>query len=156
MIPSHEFSPQPNITRAVLLSVKPQYAELIASALKRVEFRRAWATENVGVIVIYASSPVQRIVAMANIQEVVHAAPTTLWSYCSTYGGGLTRQELRDYFYGKNRGYAVLLKSVRKLKIPVDPKILFDNFIAPQSFRYLTSSEMAKLVSKVAISIDDI
>jgi predicted transcriptional regulator len=127
------------------LSVKPKYADLIVSGEKRVEFRRVWAAEEVGLIAIYTSSPVQRIVALVDVEDVVRASPQRLWRHCTSLGGGLTAHELADYFDGKAHGYAVLLGEVRKFKKPVDPRILFKTFSAPQSFRYLTATEIKRL-----------
>jgi len=115
------------------------------SGQKRVEFRRTWAANQVGLIVIYSSSPIQRIVATIGVDEVVSASPSKLWSYCGSHGGGLTRRELFKYFDGKAQGYAVLLREVRVLHKPIEPQCLFEPFTAPQSFRYLTVHEVMNL-----------
>ena len=141
---------QPPGGRAILLSIKPKYSDLILSGEKRVEFRRTWAADEVGLIAIYASSPIQRIVALVGVDEVVWASPTKLWSHCTSRGGALTRRELTEYFGGKVQGCAVLLGQVRKLKQPFDPRSVFKEFSAPQSFRYLTGAEVKKLEKRVA------
>lgn len=136
--------------RAILLSVKPKYADLILSGTKRVEFRRTWAAAEVSLIAIYASSPVQRIVALVEVEDIVQASPTVLWNHCTNRGGALSRRELFDYFDGKKQGCAVLLGAVRTLGKPLDPKSLFKAFAPPQSFRYLTPVELGKLEKKAA------
>lgn len=140
--------------RAILLSVKPKYANLIASGQKRVEFRRTWATEEVGVIAIYASSPIQRIIALVGIDSVVYASPKKLWSHCVSKGGALTYTEFTDYFDGKTDGYALLLGEVQVLKNPVDPSQSFTDFSPPQSFRYLTRDEFKSLGKRVTVEVD--
>jgi len=142
-----EYSP-PQAGRAILLSIKPKYSDLILSGEKRVEFRRAWASQEVKLIAVYASSPVQRIVALVEVEEVIWGLPTALWSHCAERGGALTRRELFDYFKGKKQGCAVLLGALRKLKTPLDPRSLVKEFTPPQSFRYLTSTELEKLEKK--------
>ena len=134
--------------RAVLLSVKPKYSTLIVSGEKRVEFRRMWAADQVGIIAVYASSPTQRIVALVDVEGVVWGSPTRLWGHCTSRGGGLTKRELFEYFGDKGQGCAVLLGHVRELKKPIDPRNLFTAFSAPQSFRYLTMPEVTKLQRK--------
>lgn len=138
---------QPQGGRAVLLSIKPKYSDLILSREKLVEFRRSWAREDVGLVVIYASSPQQRLVATVPVQEVIHASPSKLWEYCRSHGGGLTRRELFDYFSGKSKGYAVILGKVKKMRKPIDPGSLIENFSPPQSFRYLTAVELKSIES---------
>lgn len=131
--------------RAVLLSIKPKYADLILGGSKRVEFRRSWAAEEVGVIVLYASSPIQKIVGVVEVDEILVASQTSLWRICTERGGGLTRDSLRDYFAGKSQGFAVLLGKVFKLTMNAEPSNVIENFVPPQSFRYLTSDEYIKI-----------
>lgn len=135
--------------RAIVLSIKPKYAELILAGTKTVELRRKWASEPVGVIVIYASSPVQRLVGMVKVQDVVQAAPPTLWKHCTQRGGGLTRGELLEYFSDTQSGYAVLLEGAVRFSNMIDPKRVIDDFTPPQSFRYISPVEMRKIEQKL-------
>lgn len=145
MMPFQEFSP-PLGARTILLSIKPIYSDLIAAGEKRVEFRRSWASEEVGLIAIYASSPIQRIVGVVEVEEVVKASPTKLWSLSASRGRGLTKVTFKEYFDGKENGYAILLGKVHKLKNPLTPSAVVHNFSPPQSFRYLTATELKRLV----------
>jgi predicted transcriptional regulator len=135
----------PPAGKAIVLSIKPKYAELILAGKKTVELRRMWAAEPVSVIVIYASSPIQRLVGIVNVQKVVQAAPSILWNLCLDRGGGLTRRELLDYFNGTKSGYAVLLENVVRFKNMIDPSSVIANFRAPQSFRYISADEVQEL-----------
>lgn len=146
---SRESSPHPG-GRAILLSIKPKYAELILSGSKRVEFRRSWATQEVGIIVLYSSSPIQKIVGVVEVHEVLVASPTSLWRTCTDRNGGLTQKELRTYFAGKSAGVAVLLGKVHKSPTPLELSDVIGNFAPPQSFRYLDSIEYAKLARRMA------
>lgn len=131
--------------RAVLLSIKPKYADLILSGVKRVEFRRSWAAQDVSVIVLYSSAPIQKIVGVVEVDEAVVASPTALWKTCTERGGSLTRDEFRSYFAGKSQGTAVLLGKVFKFAKHVDPGRIISKFVPPQSFRYLDASEYTRL-----------
>jgi predicted transcriptional regulator len=135
--------------RAVLLSVKPKYVDLILAGTKTVEFRRSWAVQEVGVLVIYASSPVQKLVAIANVDGVQHLSPTRLWKVSQQCGGGLTQAELKAYYAGKDRGFAVMLGKVKPAHKQADPKELFPGFVPPQSFRYLDEKELRLVESKL-------
>jgi len=139
------FAPQAAARKAVLLSIKPKYSELILSGAKRVEFRRRWAASEVGLIAIYATAPVRRIVAFVAVEDVVWASPNELRRHCAERGGALSQQELSDYFGGGRHGYAVLLGRVQKINAPIDPRNVFTGFSAPQSFRYLTEAEIDTL-----------
>jgi predicted transcriptional regulator len=131
--------------RSIVLSIKPQYAELILSGTKTVEFRRAWAAESIDTIVIYASAPIQKLVGIVRVTDIVRAKPTALWSYCSKCGGGLSKSELLAYLEGKDKGFAVLLRGAKRFSKNVAPETLIKDFSPPQSFRYLTNTEARRL-----------
>ena len=135
----------PQSGRAVLLSVKPRYSQLIVAGSKQVEFRRVWATEPVQWIAVYSSSPTQQIVGVVEVESVVVGSASALWQLNGTRGGGLTRAELRSYFAGKREGYAVMLGRVLIPPNPIEPSKIVPAFRAPQSYRYLTESEMNRL-----------
>lgn len=128
--------------KSVLISIHPHFVDLILSGVKRIEFRRVWAKEPVDQLVIYATSPIKRIVAVVSIEEVVVASVSGLWCLCQELGGGLTRRELRNYYSGCRLGYGIKLGSVSRIKLPQDPRCHFDGFQAPQSFRYLKPEEL--------------
>jgi predicted transcriptional regulator len=146
-----EFSNSPS-GRAILLSIKPVYSDLILAGKKKIELRRSWAADDVGVIALYASAPVQRIVALVDVKDVITATPTKLWGHCKRLGGGLSKAELDDYLDGKDEGYGIFLGRVHKLSKPVDPEAVFNDFHAPQSFRYLSDAEIRKLAKTLVIT----
>lgn len=131
--------------RAVLLSVKPRFAEQIFAGTKTVEFRRSWAAEPVGLAVIYSSSPVQCLVGIVEIEGAIMAAPASIWRECRVRGPGLERKELMEYFAGKSQVYGILLGKLTRPEKPVRPNSLFKGFRPPQSFRYLTATELRRI-----------
>ena len=136
---------RPQGPRAVLLSIKPRFAEQILTGTKTVEFRRSWAAEYVGLAVIYSSSPVQLLVGIVEIEGTVLASPASVWTKCRARGPGLDRKELMEYFAGKDQAYGILLGSLTRSEKPVRPKSLFRNFRPPQSYRYLTTAELRRI-----------
>lgn len=135
--------------KAILLSVKPKYADLITAGTKLVELRRSWPSQQVGMIAIYSTSPVKSIVAIVDVEEIVKASPSRIWTYARDYGGGLTKGELKEYLSGKKEGYAVLLKNVRVFSKPINPTKVIEDFTAPQGFRYLAEKELQKLLKEL-------
>ena len=132
--------------RAILLSVRPKYAEQIAAGIKRVEFRRVWTYEPVRLLALYSTAPTSRVIAFAPIQKIVEDTPTALWEYAKEFGGGLTRKELFAYMAGRKRGFALILGRVRVMKRPIDPTVCIPSFHVPQSFRYLSARELKVMV----------
>jgi predicted transcriptional regulator len=133
--------------RAVLLSIKPKYADLILAGTKTVELRRSWPSNDIGVIVIYSSAPVQRLTGIALISEIKECDFDTLWAVSQAHGGGVTYDELSGYIDKKKLSYGVMLGKVMPAEVPVDPKTLFPNFTPPQGFLYLTPPDFQRTTS---------
>lgn len=147
-----EFSDSHNGS-AILLSVKPKFANLIAEGSKLVELRRTVPAQAVGTIAIYSSSPVQAIVALADVKKTIEASPSKLWLIAKDNGGGLTRSELMAYFDSKKTGFAIMLQNVRVYDKPVKPLKIFKSFSAPQSFKYLSSNELKRLEQLLELGV---
>lgn len=144
MTPSIDYSPFPNGS-SILISIKPRFVDLILAGSKKVELRRAIPNQPITAMAIYSSAPTQAIVALVTVVEIIEASASRLWEIARDNGGGLRRDELREYFSGKKTGFAIILGSIRRFETPIDPKAIFSRFTPPQSFRYLTPVEMQKL-----------
>jgi predicted transcriptional regulator len=135
-----ESSQQPT-GRAVLLSIKPKYADLILSGSKTVELRRSWPSNDIGVMVIYSSAPVQRLTGIALIDDIRECDFGNLWKVSQAHGGGVTYEELQDYIGQKRLAYGVMLGRV------VPAEILFPNFTPPQGFMYLSPQDYQRVMN---------
>lgn len=136
--------------RAALISIHPRYVDKIISGEKKLEFRRSWAVQPVDGLVIYATSPVQRIVALVEVEKVIFGSPNKLWSLSKDLGGGISRRDLFAYLDGKATAVAIELGTVTPFVDGLDPTRLFgQEFRAPQSFRYLKQEEHRKLCKLV-------
>ncbi len=133
--------------RSVLLSIKPKYADLILAGTKTVELRRSWPSNDVGVMVIYSSAPVQRLTGLALINEIKECDFEALWSVSQAHGGGVTYEELEEYIDGKKISYGVMLGRVLPAEVLVDPKSLFPNFTPPQGFLYLSPQDFQRVTT---------
>lgn len=141
-----ESSQQPT-GRAVLLSIKPKYADLIIAGSKTVELRRSWPSNDIGVMVIYSSAPVQRLTGIALIKEVRECDLESLWEIAQEHGGGVTYEELQTYIDKKKNCYGVLLGRVAPAEVLVDPKDLFPAFTPPQGFLYLSPADYQRVIA---------
>lgn len=138
----------PKPPKIALISIRPCFVEKILSGEKRLEFRRSWAAEPVDVLVIYSSSPTQKIVGTVNVAGITEGSPTALWKLAKKKGGGVTRQLIYDYFEGKKTGFAIEIADIFEFEYPVDPKKVFKGFFAPQSFRYLDTKDYNKILQQ--------
>lgn len=120
----------------VLLSIKPQFAEQIFSGVKKYEFRKTlFKRSNVDTVVLYASSPIQRVLGEFKILSVLSNNPSDIWE-TTQKESGITRDFFFDYFKDKDVAHAIEIGEVIRYH---SPKFLLDYNIkhAPQSFRYL-------------------
>jgi predicted transcriptional regulator len=140
-----ESSTQPS-GRAVLLSIKPKYADLILAGTKRVELRRSWPSNDVGVMVLYSSAPVQKFVGVAFVDRLEERDFEGLWTLSQDHGGGVTYEELKHYVKGKRTAFGIMIKRVQAAEAKVDPKDLFSGFMPPQSFLYLEPVEFPRVM----------
>lgn len=120
----------------VLLSIKPEYAEQIFAGTKKYEFRRVvFKNETVKEVIVYASSPVQKVIGEFSIDSVLAESPEMLWKQTSQYAG-IEEKDFRAYFVGKKTCYAIKIKKTRRYRTPLDLQEAFDK-LPPQSFVYL-------------------
>lgn len=135
--------------KIALLSIYPRYANKILSGVKRLEFRKSWATSDVSAFVIYATVPVQKIVGIAHVKQVHRGSATALWRLAQRIGGGVSRRVLYDYFRGKQEGFAIEIESVSPCSVPLDPETYLPNFTPPQSFSYLDQASYKRIQTAI-------
>lgn len=137
-----------------LISIRPNFANKILSGEKKLEFRRRWTTKPIEYLVIYSSSPVQRIVAVASIIGVTEGTETALWDLAKERKGGVTRKLIREYFADRETGFAIELGEILKFPERVNPRSKFPNFRPPQSFRYLDEDEYEWFINNCGIKLE--
>lgn len=64
--------------------------------------------------------------------------PSALWHRLKD-DAGISEEEFFDYFRNHEVGFAFEMVDVEKFEKPEDPKIIFPNFVPPQSFCYIES-----------------
>lgn len=125
-----------------LLPIKPVYADAIVEGRKHVEFRKTRFRRRVTHVAVYASTPVQRIIAIFRVVDCEHASPAHLWKRHHAVGA-ISSDDFRSYYADVERGVAIHIADVLPLATPVRLDVL--QVSAPQSFRYLTARETARL-----------
>ena len=121
--------------RKILISINPKHVENIINGSKKFEYRKVAAKQDISSIVIYETTPVKRIVAEAEIIDVLILSPDELWKQ-TKQSSGISKEFFDEYFKGKKIAYAYKLG---KVKVYETPKTLLDYGVknAPQSFIYL-------------------
>ena len=133
-------------SNAFLISIKPQFAELIFSGKKTVELRRVPPRVLPGEkSLVYVSSPAMELQGCFEVARMDVAAPSVLWESCGAQSG-ICRRAFMEYFRGKALAHAIViarswrwsssvcLSSLRRRKAGFRP---------PQNFHYLSPGEVA-------------
>ncbi len=119
----------------VILSIKPEFVEKIFSGNKRFEFRRnIFKNRGVKTVLVYASAPVSKVVGEFEIGQIKQMDLVSLWKETKDMAG-ITEEYFYEYFNGKDLGFALEIKNVKKFK---NAKCINETYgkNAPQSFVY--------------------
>ncbi len=120
----------------VLLSIKPEFAEKIFNGTKKYEFRRTiFKNPEIKTIVVYASSPVQKVIGEFDVDYILTGDLEKIWERTEKYAG-IEKSYFMSYFDKKENAHAIKVKKTRRYKESLDLK---ENFKVnpPQSFVYL-------------------
>ena len=120
-----------------LLPIKPEYVQAILAGRKKVEFRKRRVAKPVGAIVIYATSPIKRVVAHFKISQIDEGKPEDLWRLYHLVGG-IEKDAYSSYFRHAKIAVAIGISDLRKLEEPLKLKELIGTDIPPQSYSYLS------------------
>jgi predicted transcriptional regulator len=134
----------------VFISVLPEYAEKIFSKVKSVELRRRFpAVPEGSKLLIYSSSPEQKVLGSASIKSIYNGDTEKIWK---KYNKQACVEEafFDKYFSGVSEGYALELTSIKKFSKPVTLAKLKSKYklIPPQSFKYLEKETYDKMVNE--------
>lgn len=120
----------------VVLSIKPEFASKIFDGSKKFEFRKSIFKNNrVKSVIVYASSPVRKVIGEFEIESILNHDLATLWDLTKDFSG-ISEDFYYKYFAEKQQGYAIQIKSTIRYKKPKCLKADF-NLLPPQSFAYL-------------------
>jgi predicted transcriptional regulator len=121
----------------VLLSIKPHFADLIFAGSKRYEFRRVpFRSRSVTTVVVYASSPVRRVIGEFRVETVLALRKRCLWQKTKRYAG-IEKRYFDIYFEGCHTAYAIKISLPERYPAPMKLEHAFNFNRPPQSFRYL-------------------
>jgi predicted transcriptional regulator len=117
----------------ILISIKPRFARAILDGDKRFELRRFVPRFTAGDrALIYASSPVRRVVGAFTVGELATGSPEEVWQAIGGRGSGLSEQGFLAYMGQAARCAAIEVRAPRRFEPP-----LALPFRPPQSYQFL-------------------
>lgn len=135
---------------ALVISIRPRFAEMIFDGSKTVELRRVCPKISAGdLVLVYVSSPARELQGAFEVLKVISVSPTALWRRVGDKSG-ISRKEFFAYFHAKKKAHALVVKRAWKLSAPICLKTLRrrkGGFRPPQNFHYLRRNESSLLAS---------
>lgn len=119
----------------ILLSINPEYVDQILNKTKLYEFRKVKCKRNIDNIVIYATSPISRVVAEVKVEEILEGMPENIWNITRDFSG-ITHEFFLKYYKNREKAIAYKLGEIKKYSTPKSLNE-FGVKTAPQSFIYL-------------------
>jgi predicted transcriptional regulator len=135
------------------MSIHPEFASRIVGGEKLVEFRRRSAARDVSHILVYATSPVRAVIAVAEVERVERGSPTALWEGFGSVGG-VERSVFRRYFAGLTEGIAYVLGRIWSCTAPLALGQLGLPRSAPQTFQYVTADTLEAVLRRSVLALD--
>ena len=134
--------------KMLLISIKPKFAEKIFSGVKKVELRRVRPKLLPGdVVAVYVSSPIKQLQGSFIVEKIIEKPVNELWGDVQ-FDAGITREEFDQYFLGADHGFGIYIDKYFSICSPVgldELKKQISGFTPPQSYRYLSQTELFQL-----------
>jgi predicted transcriptional regulator len=132
-----------------LISLKEEFFDRIIDGTKPYEFRRVFASslDEPFIGVIYVSSPIQAIKGVVYFDKPIRRTSQELLELARESGYPFI-EGVREYFKGKDTGYALPVKWSKLFKQAIslrDIKKIYPGFRPPQSFYCLENQQFLKL-----------
>lgn len=119
------------------MSIKPEFVDRIISGEKSYEFRRVlYKRDDISRIVVYASSPVCRIVGEIEVASLLTDTPESLWQKTKDKAG-ISEQFFFAYFSGRDKANAIEVKAFHQYEEHIKLKDKYPSLVPPQSFCYV-------------------
>ncbi len=126
----------------ILLSIHPEYVNLIKSGGKKIEFRKKSFSKSISKVLVYSTSPISKIIGYFNVLEIIKSTPTKLWKDFSRVGG-ITEDNYFKYYSNAEEAVGIKIGEMNLFENEVDISVL--GTVPPQSFKYLSEFEFKKV-----------
>ena len=126
----------------MLLSIHTKYVKEILTGNKYYELRGWIYKQDIKYIYIYSSNTDKKIVARFEPLNIIDGTPEDVWNIVSSKSG-INKEEYLSYVntFNYKTMYAIEISNLEILSTYLNPTQIFENFKAPQRFKYLNDYE---------------
>ena len=139
-------------SKTIILSIHPRHVEKILSGKKRYEYRKRVPTD-IQYVVIYATVPVKKVVAVIKIDTILRDVPQNIWKQTKNESG-ISKNFFTEYFKGNKIAYAIKFCEIYELPNPVDITNINGVKKTPQAYMYVNES-LTDLCQKLKIDVPE-
>lgn len=136
--------------KIVLMSIHPEFVNAILLGTKKVEFRKTKFASKVSHVVVYATTPIKKVVCVFEVSKIVIEAPANLWEMYSDVAG-ICKERFLTYYEKSDYGVAIEVGLLRKFKEQLSLSDLGDVLTPPQSYQYLDRKVFDRLEGRMLV-----
>ena len=125
-------------SKTIILSIHPNHIEKILSGDKRYEYRKR-IPQDINYIIVYATAPTKKVVAIIEIDMVIKDTPQNIWDVTQSESG-VSCEFFMNYFNGVSTAYAIKFRNIHRLSTPIDITAIDGVKSAPQAYQYVDTS----------------
>ena len=136
--------------KTIILSIHPNHIDKILSGEKRYEYRKR-IPQDINYLIVYATAPTKKVVALIEVDLVMKDAPQNIWDVTQNESG-VSYEFFMNYFNEVSIAYAIKIRKIYKLPIPIDITVIDGVKSAPQAYQYFDTS-ISDLCKKMGVDI---
>lgn len=144
------------MAKTLIVSIKPEFTEMIIAGKKTIELRKSAPDVNVGdIMIIYCTYPIMAFIGVCKIGKVLKLEPLLMWKqYKSCLGIDYVR--FSAYYHNVSLAIGIEITEFEKLNKNIKLEAIkneIPSFQPPQTFRYLDSKTFEKLLRREGITV---
>ncbi len=138
------------MSKVMLISIKPEFAEKIFNGEKSIELRKATPSVDPGdIIIVYCTLPVKAVIGYCRVESILKMAPEQLWQeYRNRLG--IDEKRYQEYYKNVDMAIGISLKEICRLDDDISLDVIkkeFPRFSPPQTFRYYDNQIFEKYIN---------
>ena len=125
-------------SKTIILSIHPNHIDKILSGEKRYEYRKR-IPQDINYIIVYATAPTKKVVAIIEIDMVIKDTPQNIWDVTQNESG-VSYEFFMNYFSEVSTAYAIKFRNIYRLSTPIDITAIDGVKSAPQAYQYVNET----------------